>query len=367
LPLLDEPGFRPQLERYIRERGIDLVFPTMERVVTEFSRWSLPGVRFVGPSPEVAETAQSKQKTYEALAGVVPLPEIYAGDVTEFPVYAKPPAGSGGRGNRLIRDERELQAAREEGLLTCEYLPGEEMVAYSLGDPEGRQLTCITKKMGGWRGGSSFIGAIHDEPVVRGHAAAIARRLRLVGPWFAQFRQDRFGAYKLMEVNARLGGGAGLCRLAGVNFPLLAVRAFAGQTVSIPSPIPSVQWVRSLRPAVSTDAFDRVVWDIRALCRESDGKARPQVIAMLFDLANRGVRQDGYGQAVPDVVSRWNLESHFHARHQALRDALAMLERPDRAVFVTDDPADRCTISAASPATRVVAVAALELLGAERL
>jgi hypothetical protein len=248
-----------------------------------------------------------------------------------------------------------------------EYLPGEEIVAYTLGDPDGDPLLCVTKTMGRWRGGASQLGAMRDEPAVRDLANAIAKKLKLVGPWFAQFKQDRHGSYKLMEINARLGGGSGICRLAGVNLPLLTVQMLAGRTVSVPGSTHTLSWVRNLRAFPTMAPFDRIVWSLSALSRPSDGKLRPRAIATLFELANQSTVQDCYGTGVPDALAEWNLHRHFGHRHETLEAALRSVAGASRTVFVTDDPTEQREIAEARPEIRVVSGTSLEVLGMEKL
>lgn len=366
-PALGQPGFREVLEDYIQRHGIGIVFPTMEELVCEFSQWAIHGVRFVASDPQVAAIARSKQKTYEALGDIVPVPAIYPDAVPGYPVYAKPRAGSGGRGHALVCNAEQLQWARGNDLLVCEYLPGREMVAYSLGDPDGRHLVCLTKTTGRWKGGSSHVGALCDDPVVKGHAAAIAARLRLVGPWFAQFRQDRSGVYRLMELNARLGGGSGICRLAGVNFSLLAARLFSGLPMDIPVPLTPICWVRSLGGHARTADFDRVIWDLAVFVRPADGKLRPAALAAMVDLANRGITQDCCGTEFPEPLVAWGVAGRFHSHFAGWSEALASVRQARRTVLVTDDLSPADDLSASCAGLRIVRAAGLDLLGAERI
>lgn len=366
-PLLGEPEFKPAFLKYLHDEKIDIIFPSMEKVVREFSTWKVEGVRFITQRPEIAAMVESKQKTYDALSGVVPLPGIFESSVPEYPVYGKPPAGSGGRGQIVIHNDSDLRWARDQDLLVTEYLPGGEIVAYSLGDLEGNHVVSITKTMGRWCGGASQLGLIKDDAVVRGHALAIAKKLRLVGPWFAQFRQDRHGVYKLMEVNARPGGAIGICRYAGVNVPLLAVKLFAGQPVTIPRHAEAVSWVRNLKPFLTTTPFDRVVWSRESFTRAADGKLRPQAIQALFDLANRDMAQDCYGADVQAALANWNLGNHFQQQHNSFAEALIAIDRPAQTIVITNDLAEQLELNEKMPAVRIVSTGTLETLGQEKM
>lgn len=367
-PLVSEKSFRSTLEQYIRKEKITIVFPSMEKVVSEFSNWKMDGVRFLTQTPEIAATVESKQATYETLSGHLPLPEIFnSTSEPQYPIYGKPIAGSGGRGNMIINNDEDLNWARTNGLLITEYLPGKEIVAYNLSDLQGNQLWCLTKAMGRWRGGASQLGEIRDEPLVRGYAKAIANRLKPIGFWFAQFKMDKNGTYKLMEVNTRPGGASGIARLAGVNLPLLTVKLFSGQSVDIPAYTRELSWVRNLQPFVSTAPFHTVVWDYSALVRPVDGNLRPHVVAALFDLANRGITQKTYGDSVPEIVTQWHLHRHFEKRHKTLEESLRDMEQPEKTIFVTDQGSDQIMINRQAPQARVISTGALDVMGKEKL
>jgi carbamoyl-phosphate synthase large subunit len=366
-PVLGHPEFRETLARYIREEKIDIVFPSMEKLVSEFSTWTMEGVSFVTQSPEVAAIVESKEKTYSTLQEVIPLPEIYGSLPPHYPAYGKPVAGSGGRDHVVINNSDDLKWAKEKGLLVTEYLPGDEIVAYNLSDLDGNHLLCVTKTMGRWRGGASQLGALKDDPTVRDYASAIAAKMKLIGPWFAQFKKGGNGTYKLMEVNARLGGAMGICRLAGINLPLMTVKMFAGQPITIPRHTNFISWVRNLQTFPTLEPFDLVVWSLSAFSRPSDGKLRPHVIAALFDLANRNIVQECYGPDFPEGITQWGLNNHFRHRHNTLGDALVSVARASRAIFVSDDHKEQFEITETEPEIRVVSASALEVLGKEKL
>jgi hypothetical protein len=367
LPMIDEPGFRQIFSSFIRDEQIDVVFPSMEKTVTAFSDWHIEGTKFVTPLPEVAAIAESKQKTYAALKNVIPVPDIYESNPPQYPAYGKPAAGSGGRDHLIIHDEEDLKFARKNGLLVTEYLPGNEIVAYNFNDLSGNHLLCITKIMGRWRGGASQLGELKTDPLVWDHASAISKKMRLVGPWFVQFKRDRNGTYKLMEVNARLGGAAGICRLAGINVPLITVRMFAGQPIMIPKHYPPMTWVRNLKAFTTMADFDQVVWDLSAFQRPKDKKLRPHVIAALFEMANRNVRQDCYGGSIPKALLNWRINSHFSCHYNTLADALNNMANASRTVFITDDSADQMAIMEKYLEIRVVSTSSIEVLGKEKM
>jgi hypothetical protein len=221
--------------------------------------------------------------------------------------------------------------------------------------------------MGRWRGGASQLGVLKDDPVVRGYAEAIAGKMKLIGPWFTQFRKDRNGSYKLMEVNARPGGGSGITRLAGINIPLLTTKMFAGQSIEIPKHANNISWVRNLQPYPTTSPFDLVLWSLSVFVRPADGNLRPHAVAALFELANQHITQDCYGSCIQKALTDWNLYNHFSQRHTTLDEALRSIRRPSKTVCITNDHAEQLKINRITPQARVITTGALDILGKEKM
>ena len=73
------------------------------------------GLTWIGPPADAIEAMGSKitSKKLSAEAGVPVLPELAAGEITDYPVLVKASAGGGGRGMRVVRGPGELQAALE--------------------------------------------------------------------------------------------------------------------------------------------------------------------------------------------------------------------------------------------------------------
>jgi hypothetical protein len=366
-PMVDDPSFQSIFSGYIRKQKIDVIFPSMEIMVTEFSKWSIEGARFVVPRPELASIVESKKKTYTLLKGVVPLPQVIESAPYDFPLYAKPVDGSGGRDHIIVQNEVDFSMVRNKKHFITEYLPGGEIVAYNLNDLDGKHILCITKTMGRWKGGASQLGELKADPVVHGYARAISNKMRPIGPWFAQFKKDRNGIYKLMEVNARLGGASGICRFAGVNIPLLTARLFAGHPITIPKICDGISWVRNLKAYPTMDSYEQVFWDLSAFCRSGSDKLRPHAVAALFELSNIDIKQFCYGERFPEALCNWCLEKHFSCKYNSLMEAIDKVSAAEKTVFITNNNTDHTQINELNHNIRVVSTSALSLLGKEKL
>ncbi|MEM2126485.1 MAG: ATP-grasp domain-containing protein [Candidatus Methanomethylicaceae archaeon] len=375
-PSYYDSGFREMMEKLIEEHQIDVVFPTMDLLVAEFSRWHLPRTRFITPNSETAHLFLSKLRTYERLQGLVPVPRLYDFTNFELPAYAKPDIGSGSRGGMVVNTRDELQMALEKGLLVMEYLPGAEFTVDCLNDLNGR-LRFLHVRLRGKIGRNIALGTkgvfiAEVEDAVR----RIAEEIRIEGPWFAQFKMDREGRPVLIEVNCRIAGSMTLTRLSGVNIPLLSVFLFLGYEVEIPRLIPDVLLNRCLRNLCEVKEFRWVIWDLDDTIIRKDGKPNPEAIACLYDLNNRGVTQLLLTKN-PDADRLLKLHRIpiFFVEVRSTDDKLAELERlmttygiePETCIVVNDSMTENLAIQKRFPQLRVITPAMLDMLGREKI
>jgi carbamoyl-phosphate synthase large subunit len=290
-PKLDSPDFREEFKRLLMEHGIDTVFPATDGLVEEFSRWQVEGVTFITTNPDTARLVSSKSRVYERLAGLLPVPEIYTADTVVFPAYAKPDVGAGSHGHRIVRNSQECDAAIRDGLLLTEYLPGEEFTVDCINDLQGRLLFCGPRLRGQIGRGIALGTKTLPYPRIEGYVRTITERIRIEGPWFAQFKISRSGQPTLMEINARVGGSMTLTRLAGVNIPLLALFLYKGFRVEVPSSVSGTVLNRCLKNYIEGPNVSCVLWDLDDTLLRKDGKPDPEAMASLYDCHNRGIKQ----------------------------------------------------------------------------
>ena len=293
LPALGDDDFRERFVAVLREHAIDVVVPTVDALVEAFATWSVDGVAFVTPTADLAAVFASKRATYARLCGVVPLAAIYDDDDdVRYPAFAKPDRGGGGRGAMLVDAPDALAVARRRGLIVMEHLPGDEYTIDCCGDRDGRLLTAnVRRRAVVGRGGIALASHAEDHPDLLAHVEAIAREMPIAGPWFAQFKRDRDGAPRLLEVNARVGGSMGLTRLAGTNIPAIAVWSFLGVDVTVPRRRPGTRVVRSLRSCGEERGYTGVIWDLDDTLFGRDGRPDPEQVAMVIELRNQGLVQ----------------------------------------------------------------------------
>jgi carbamoyl-phosphate synthase large subunit len=284
-------SFKEDFQKIIDENQIDIVFPAMDILTAEFSKWRSPKTAFITTNEGTAALFLSKSHTYERLKDVIPVPTIYRSDPVDFPAYAKPDKGSGSRDHMIINNVDELEVARKKGLLICEYLPGQEYTVDCINDRHGHLLFSNIRERGLIGRGISLGTREVVCPEITDYIYRIVCTLEIEGPWFAQFKKSKSGQYKLMEINARVAGSMTLTRLAGVNIPLMCVFLYMGFEVEVPKVKNDILINRCLRNLGEVENFIWVLWDLDDTIIRKDGKPDPDVVACLYDFHNRGVKQ----------------------------------------------------------------------------
>jgi carbamoyl-phosphate synthase large subunit len=374
-PALSDEGFESGMRALIAEHRIDVVFPTVDKVVAEMAAWEVERAAIVAPRAEMASLLLSKRRTYERLAGVVPVPQVYdKGAEPELPAYAKPDVGAGGREALKLSSPEDVCIARQRNLLVQEFLPGEEYTVDCLGDLAGRLLFCNVRLRGVVNRGIALGTSSLEHPEIESHLRGIAREMAIAGPWFAQFKAAADGTLKLLEVNARVAGSMTLTRLAGVNIPLIALFLFTGHAITVPRPLKGVRLNRFLRTVGEIADFDAVIWDLDDTIIRPDGKPDPEVLARIYDFRNQGKRQVVVSRN-PDAeaVLAANLIPRAFVDVLVVEDKVAALGPvlselgipPARCVMVNDSVSEGLEIAETQPDLRVVMPDALDVLARE--
>ncbi len=168
----------------------------------------------------------------------------------------KPTQGNGSRGLRIFMDTEELQqdyfnnkagsvfssfeAAQAEmpesfdqEMIISSYLPGTEYSADVLcnhGDCRAIAIRSRDKTVSGISVRGTFLR--HEQ--MESQIITLCDSLKLHGPIGFQFKEDALGVPTILEINPRLQGAVSTALLAGINFPIMALKLALG---NIPSGI----------------------------------------------------------------------------------------------------------------------------------
>ncbi len=369
LPNIADTGFDRAFAQLVAQLGIEVVFPTHDTVLEYLApRASDLGVFLVNGDPRTAAVTRRKSTTYAlfADAGWAPRVAPAIDAVDAWPTVVKPDRGQGGQGVTVAADRDQLvrAAATVQEPVFVEYLPGDEVTVDCFTDRRRRLLWVGPRTRERVKAGIAMRSTMFDATDdIRAIAATINGRLLLRGPWFFQLKRDRRGAWKLLEVCARVGGAMVAQRARGVNLPLLAIHDYLDRDVGV-APLAQVRRIeRSIATRAELDyEYDTVVIDLDDTL-VSAGTANPVIVAFLYQSVRDGKRIR--------LVTRHALDLEQTLRDARiapglfdevihLRDGASKAEHvPARSIFVDNHFPERADV-AARAAVPVFDVDALE-------
>lgn len=264
-PRAEDEAYADWLIGLCQREGIAIVWPQsrVRALLSRVARFTQAGIRLLLPTPD-ADTFDQIDDKLALLARVArAAPEVSLPDYRPVrtgrqfrdalrelgdggrPLCIKPARGIYGGGFRrldeavsplrrwLDNDVTHATTAEIEALLdlsdgervflVMEYLPGPERSLDCLAD-RGRLRAAIVRRKGVGRG-----QAIEDSPSAVALTGHLADLFRLHGVFNLQTRERADGCECLLEINARMSGGLDMCRAAGCNLPLAALRMASGR------------------------------------------------------------------------------------------------------------------------------------------
>lgn len=218
------------------------------------------GVKVIVSDPQVIDIAFDKYKTaqwVESLGLVAPKTYVRLADVKEalakgeieFPLFMKPRWGSGSIGLESISDMEELDiyynllmkkikktilataSVGDEYIMIQEKLTGNEFGLDIMNDLNGKNVAVSVKQKLAMRAGETDKAVTVDLPEVREMGKKIGEALGHIGNLDVDIMQRADGAYCVLELNPRFGGGYPFSYEAGVNMPKAIIQWVKGEEV----------------------------------------------------------------------------------------------------------------------------------------
>lgn len=218
------------------------------------------GVKVVVSNPEVIDIAFDKYKTaqwVESLGLVSPKTYVRLEDAKKalatgeisFPLFMKPRWGSGSIGLESIADMEELDiyyhllmkkikktilataSVGDEYIMIQEKLTGSEFGLDVMNDLNGKNVGVSVKQKLAMRAGETDKAVTVDLPEVREMGRKIGEALGHIGNLDVDIMQRADGAYCVLELNPRFGGGFPFSYEAGVNMPKAIIQWVKGEEV----------------------------------------------------------------------------------------------------------------------------------------
>lgn len=266
VPAVYDPDYINITLRICKEYKIDALFSLNDLelpiLAENKDRFEKIGVKVVVSDPKVIDIAFDKYKTAKWVESIgllapktfVRLEDVkkalFAGEV-EFPLFMKPRWGSGSIGLESISDMDELDtyyrllmkkikrtilakaSVGDEYIMIQEKLTGSEYGLDVMNDLYGKNVGVSVKQKLAMRSGETDKAITVDLPVVREIGYRIGQALGHIGNLDVDVMQRADGAYCVLELNPRFGGGFPFSYEAGVNFPKVLIQWIKNEVADI--------------------------------------------------------------------------------------------------------------------------------------
>ena len=264
VPAVYDPEYVKITLRICEEQKIDALISLNDLelpiLAENKAKFEALGVKVIVSDPQVIDIAFDKYKTalwVEALGLVAPKSYVRLADVKEalakgeieFPLFMKPRWGSGSIGLESIADMEELDiyynllmkkikktilataSVGDEYIMIQEKLTGSEFGLDIMNDLTGKNVAVSVKQKLAMRAGETDKAVTVDLPEVREMGKKIGESLGHIGNLDVDIMQRADGAYCVLELNPRFGGGYPFSYEAGVNMPKAIIQWVKGEEV----------------------------------------------------------------------------------------------------------------------------------------
>jgi carbamoyl-phosphate synthase large subunit len=229
LPGALEPDYVEKLEHYCRQNCVRLIIPTIDTELPILAQckeqFAAFGCTIAVSSPSLIEYCADKRLTgalFEPL-GLL-MPQMMAIDALRYPLIIKPYDGSLSSGITVLRDPTGLTQGHlgNPRNIFCEYLDHADHDEFTCDAYFGQDhmIRCVVPRLRvEVRGGEVSKGQTVRNAIVPFLMDKLAHLPGAVGCLTIQIMQNRqTGALRLIEVNARFGGGYPLTAQAGACY-----------------------------------------------------------------------------------------------------------------------------------------------------
>ena len=281
-PKADCPTYTHKIFQYCNENDIDLIIPFSDEELFKLAKcknlFSKIGCKILVSEPAVIKTILNKDILFEQVKNIFPryVPDyVICNDIEAFKkgydnlrqkndmICVKPAVSHGSRGFRVISDITKNQFFNDKSssnyisydslvnllssegssfpdLMIMEYMSGEE---YSVDCMRNGEFVAVPRTRDDIQGGICVAGETVENFELMLISEAIYDLLKIKYHANFQYRYDKHGTPKLLEINPRFSGTMEHCRGSGVNFVENSIRSCAG----VPNKSNHIRWGTSMR------------------------------------------------------------------------------------------------------------------------
>jgi len=245
IPKAIEKNYVNALRQLIKSENIDLIIPNVDEELKIFAsnKDIFPQV-LISPLDTV-RVCDNKFKTIQHFKNIIPTPKVFLSHESisdmDFPLFIKPRVSRGSQNIYKVSNSSQLLSLMNylksigfsiDKLLISEYLPGPEYTVEVVCDLNGNYVIGIPRTRLSVQGGVCSVGKVVRNEEIINIAKKIINNLRFIGPINIQLKEDKFGDYKIMEINPRIAGGTPISYQCGLNIPLLATKIFFNEDIA---------------------------------------------------------------------------------------------------------------------------------------
>jgi carbamoyl-phosphate synthase large subunit len=244
VPRCTDPQFIPEIQQICEQEEVHLVVPTIDTELPAYAAarecFRKQGTQIVISSPETVRICYNKILTHEWLvAQGFPVPRQAAPEVVladprhwTLPLIIKPIDGSGSLGVRIVNSFAELASLvpKSNGIIVQECIQGAEHTINVFVDRQGRCLCAVPHFRMEVRGGEVAKGVTVKNARMMELANAVVESMPgAYGALNVQCFSTSSSELKVIEINARFGGGYPLAHRAGAPIARWLIEGILGR------------------------------------------------------------------------------------------------------------------------------------------
>ncbi|WP_135501682.1 ATP-grasp domain-containing protein [Roseovarius aestuariivivens] len=242
IPLAASESFVAELLPVLRDAGATAFYPIHDVEIAACSAahdaFSTEDVQVLAPPAEAVAMVRDKLGLFEAFdAARVPCPETTRLDRAEWAgarLHYKPRSGVGSHGVGVLSDAdalRRRQAQTDAATMIVQpFIAGQEITIDMFCPAPGDVFAYCCRERIDVKAGVSNKARLFLDPVLGDLGARVSATTGLTGAFCFQVRGEfDSGAWKVIDVNPRVGGGTPMCVAVGLDFPSAHVAHHLGR------------------------------------------------------------------------------------------------------------------------------------------